>query len=135
MDQPSTTNASPRKFKRLLAIACGFHHIALPHQRAVKGFSDGLAWVAEIGLFIMLGLLVDVARLPAAIGIALVAAVLLLAFKGLHFSIEFTGGTVIEVSYEQTANVDGIRTALKGQLSPDQVRSALMLPATCWRAS
>ncbi|MFM1964974.1 MAG: hypothetical protein RL134_699 [Actinomycetota bacterium] len=50
---------------------------ALPHRRAVKGFSDGLAWIAEIGLFIMLGLLVDVSRLPAAIGIALVAAVLL----------------------------------------------------------
>lgn len=51
---------------------------ALPHKRAVKGFSDGLSWVAEIGLFIMLGLLVDVTRLPAAIGIALVAATLLL---------------------------------------------------------
>jgi preprotein translocase subunit SecF len=42
-----------------------------------------------------------------------VIAVALLAFKGLHFSIEFTGGTVIEVSYEQAADVDGIRKSLE----------------------
>ena len=28
------------------------------------------------------------------------AAVILLATKGLHFSIEFTGGTVVELAYE-----------------------------------
>jgi preprotein translocase subunit SecF len=42
-----------------------------------------------------------------------VAAVALLATKGLHFSIEFTGGTVMEVSYEQPANVDAVRAALE----------------------
>ena len=42
-----------------------------------------------------------------------VIAVALLATKGLHFSIEFTGGTVIEVSYKEPANVDGIRAALE----------------------
>ena len=42
-----------------------------------------------------------------------VAAVAFLSTKGLHFSIEFTGGTVIEVSYDEAANVDGIRSSLE----------------------
>src|SRR5438093_2644336 len=39
-------------------------------------------------------------------------AVFFLATKGLNFSIEFTGGTVMEVSYEHTAEVEKIRKAL-----------------------
>jgi preprotein translocase subunit SecF len=39
-------------------------------------------------------------------------AVGLLASRGLHFSIEFTGGTVMEVSYEHAAEPDKIRSAL-----------------------
>jgi len=39
-------------------------------------------------------------------------SVALLVGKGLHFSIEFTGGTVMEVSYTQPAEPDKIRTAL-----------------------
>jgi preprotein translocase subunit SecF len=39
-------------------------------------------------------------------------AVFFLATKGLNFSIEFTGGTVLEVSYANTADVDQIRKAL-----------------------
>ena len=39
-------------------------------------------------------------------------AVFFLATKGLHFSIEFTGGTVMEISYKDTADVDRIRNAL-----------------------
>jgi preprotein translocase subunit SecF len=35
-----------------------------------------------------------------------------LGFKGLHFSIEFTGGTVMEVSYQADANPERIREAL-----------------------
>ncbi|MGI9198013.1 MAG: potassium/proton antiporter [Candidatus Nanopelagicales bacterium] len=50
---------------------------SLPHRRAVKGFSDGLSWAAEIGLFVMLGLLVDPSRLPQALGMAVLAAVVL----------------------------------------------------------
>jgi len=44
------------------------------------------------------------------ISIALfVAAVAFLALRGLHFSIEFTGGTVMEVAYPQAADVEKIR--------------------------
>jgi preprotein translocase subunit SecF len=44
--------------------------------------------------------------------ITFLLAVFFLAHKGLHFSIEFTGGTVMEISYKDTANVDRIRGAL-----------------------
>jgi len=40
-------------------------------------------------------------------------AVFFLVTKGLHLSIEFTGGTLVEVSYEQTANLDKIRGKLE----------------------
>src|SRR5512139_1083137 len=40
------------------------------------------------------------------------AAVFFLATKGLHFSVEFTGGTLIEANYKQAANLEGIREAL-----------------------
>jgi preprotein translocase subunit SecF len=40
-------------------------------------------------------------------------AVFFLATRGLNFSIEFTGGTLLEVSYQQSADVDGVRQALE----------------------
>jgi preprotein translocase subunit SecF len=42
-----------------------------------------------------------------------VAAVGFLAFRGLHLSIEFTGGTVLEVSYEQPADLARIRASVE----------------------
>jgi preprotein translocase subunit SecF len=42
-----------------------------------------------------------------------VAAVFFLATKGLNFSIEFTGGTLIEVAYKQPAEVQKIRETLE----------------------
>src|SRR3990170_3992806 len=40
-------------------------------------------------------------------------AVGFLAARGLNFSIEFTGGTVLEVSYDHPANIEPIRDALE----------------------
>jgi len=44
--------------------------------------------------------------------ITFIAAVFFLAHRGLNFSIEFTGGTLIEVGYKEPGNVDAIRRAL-----------------------
>ena len=38
-----------------------------------------------------------------------IAAVVFIAVRGLHFSIEFTGGTVMEVSYPQAAPLEQVR--------------------------
>ena len=43
-----------------------------------------------------------------------VAAVFFLFYNGLHFSIEFTGGTVIEVAYAKPANIEDIRKTVEG---------------------
>ena len=42
------------------------------------------------------------------------AAVFFLFQRGLHLSVEFTGGTVMEVGYSQTADVEKIRTTVAG---------------------
>jgi preprotein translocase subunit SecF len=41
------------------------------------------------------------------------AAVFFLVTRGLHFSIEFTGGTVIEVAYPQTAEIERTRHTIE----------------------
>lgn len=41
------------------------------------------------------------------------AAVFFIIFNGFHLSVEFTGGTVMEVHYEQTAPVNDIRDAVQ----------------------
>src|SRR5437016_6067333 len=46
--------------------------------------------------------------------ITFIAAVFFLVHRGLNYSIEFTGGTVIEVAYKEAANVDAVRRALDG---------------------
>jgi cell volume regulation protein A len=52
----------------------------LPHRRATLGFADGLAWIAQIGLFVLLGLLASPARLLDALVPALVVGLALLLF-------------------------------------------------------
>lgn len=39
----------------------------LPHGPATRGFAEGVGWLSQIGLFIMLGLLASPSRLPGAI--------------------------------------------------------------------
>jgi preprotein translocase subunit SecF len=52
-------------------------------------------------------------RLTTAISlITFVLAVYFLAVKGLHYGVDFTGGTAMEVNYPQAANIEGIRKAI-----------------------
>ncbi|WP_141014575.1 potassium/proton antiporter [Nocardioides sambongensis] len=44
----------------------------LPHRQTTAGFAEGLAWLAQIGLFVMLGLLASPGRLWEALPAALV---------------------------------------------------------------
>ena len=46
-------------------------------------------------------------------GLLLLISIGSLVTQGLNFGIDFTGGTMIEVAYEQTADLEQIRTSLK----------------------
>ncbi|WBB75331.1 potassium/proton antiporter [Micromonospora sp. WMMD1128] len=52
----------------------------LPHRQAILGFADGLAWLAQIGLFVLLGLLVTPGRLGSAVVPAVITGLALLLF-------------------------------------------------------
>src|SRR5687767_10887111 len=41
-----------------------------------------------------------------------VGSLLLVAFRGLNFGIDFTGGVVVELAFPEAADLDEIRTAL-----------------------
>jgi cell volume regulation protein A len=60
----------------LAAVVLG--NARLPHRQAILGFADGLAWLAQIGLFVLLGLLVSPARLPGELAGAVVVGLVLL---------------------------------------------------------
>ena len=51
--------------------------------------------------------------LNAISALTFIAAVFFIASRGLHFSIEFTGGTVIEVAYSQPADIDRVRATVE----------------------
>ncbi|MEU0022725.1 potassium/proton antiporter [Streptomyces rochei] len=50
----------------------------LPHRAATRSFAEGTGWLAQIGLFVMLGLLVTPRQLPSAIWPAVVVGLVLL---------------------------------------------------------
>jgi preprotein translocase subunit SecF len=54
-------------------------------------------------------------RLTTAISlVTFILAIFFLATKGLHYGVDFTGGTVMEVHYPQAAKIDDIRKAIDG---------------------
>lgn len=45
----------------------------LPHRAATRSFAEGSAWLAQIGLFVMLGMLADPSELPSSVFSGLIA--------------------------------------------------------------
>ncbi|GAA3905339.1 potassium/proton antiporter [Actinoplanes auranticolor] len=74
-----TLNASGIIAAYLSALVLG--NAKLPHRAATRSFAEGAGWLAQIGLFVMLGLLVEPSELPAAVlpAIAIGLVLLLLA--------------------------------------------------------
>ncbi|MGK5499205.1 potassium/proton antiporter [Streptomyces sp. URMC 125] len=58
----------------LATYICGIvlGNAKLPHRPATRGFADGMAWIAQIGLFVLLGLLATPSKLLDDFGTALV---------------------------------------------------------------
>ncbi len=73
----------------LSALVLG--NMRLPHRAAVHGFAQGLGWLAQIGLFVLLGLLVSPARLADHLVPAiLIGLVLLLVARPLSVMVSLT---------------------------------------------
>ncbi|MEV4646167.1 potassium/proton antiporter [Saccharopolyspora sp. NPDC049357] len=64
----------------IAAYLCGvvLANSGLPHRSATRSFAEGLAWLAQIGLFVLLGLLVTPTRLTVEIIPGLVIGLVLL---------------------------------------------------------
>jgi cell volume regulation protein A len=59
----------------------------LPHRTATRSFSEGVAWLAQIGLFVMLGLLVSPGRIDLHVVVVAVVAGLGLTFLARPLSV------------------------------------------------
>ncbi len=61
-------------FAAVYVAALVLGNAELPHRAATRSFSEGVAWLAQIGLFVMLGLLLTPSRIDAASVVTAVVA-------------------------------------------------------------
>lgn len=65
-------------FAAIYVAALVLGNSELPHRQTTRSFAEGIAWLAQIGLFVMLGLLLSPGRITLEIvGLALLAGLLL----------------------------------------------------------
>jgi len=102
----------------------------LPHHRSTKGFAEGAAWLAQIGLFVMLGMLASPADMPAAIVPGLIAgSVLVLVARPLSI--------LATALFVRLARIDHIRWREQLFLSWAGLRGAvpIVLATIPWAAN
>ncbi len=65
-------------FAAVYVAALVLGNTELPHRAATRSFAEGVAWLAQIGLFVMLGLLLSPGRIDlATVGLAVLAGLIL----------------------------------------------------------
>ena len=65
-------------FAAVYVAALVLGNMELPHRQATRSFAEGVAWLAQIGLFVMLGLLLSPGRISLEIvGLAIAAGLVL----------------------------------------------------------
>ena len=74
-------------FAAVYACALVLGNSELPHRAATRSFSEGVAWLAQIGLFVMLGLLVSPGRISLHHVLVATLAGLLLTFVARPLSV------------------------------------------------
>ena len=85
----STIDASGFAAVYVAALVLGNTH--LPHGQAIRSFAEGFAWMAQIGLFVLLGLLASPARIDLGTVVAAVAAAGLLTLVARPVSVAVCG--------------------------------------------
>ncbi|MCW2816984.1 MAG: potassium/proton antiporter, family, partial [Nocardioides sp.] len=74
----ATTALHGSGFAAIYVAALVLGNADLPHRQTTRSFAEGIAWLAQIGLFVMLGLLLSPGRIGLeVVGLALVAGLLL----------------------------------------------------------
>lgn len=74
-------------FAAVYAAALVLGNSDLPHRAATRSFAEGVAWLAQIGLFVMLGLLLSPGRIGVGTVVLAIAAGLVLTFVARPLSV------------------------------------------------
>jgi cell volume regulation protein A len=84
------TSVHASGFAAVYVSALVLGNMELPHRAATRSFAEGVAWLAQIGLFVMLGLLLSPGRISwETVGLAVLAG-LILTFIARPLSVLFS---------------------------------------------
>jgi len=84
------TSVHASGFAAVYVSALVLGNMELPHRAATRSFAEGVAWLAQIGLFVMLGLLLSPGRITwETVGLAVLAG-LILTFIARPLSVLFS---------------------------------------------